>query len=441
MREVHRIFAGYYRHPRDVDEVIGLVGLAEKRDAQVKTLSGGQKRRLDLGVALVGDPELVFLDEPTTGFDPAARRNAWALVRSLRELGKTILLTTHYLDEAQQLADRVAVLRDGEIVRIGKPSELTASAGVQIRYRRLGEEVVLETDEPTRALHELTATRAGRGIRARGPRAPPRDARGRLPRSGRRGERVSALLAPAAGRAADDLAQPRGRDLRLPLPAAALRPARLGLRRRDRGRPRGSSSYLVAGLIGYAVANTALGGLAITLVIRRESGMLKRLRSTPLPGSVYLVGVLASNLLIVVLQSLTVIATRRAPLRLRPAEACALVHRSCSQSGRVCFAGLGLAAAALIRSAEAVRRRRQRDHPADVVSLRRIRHDRQPARPCSEVVADVLPLKYLIELVLATYVDGEPIWDHLGAVGVMAAWGAGGYLVARARFGWEPRER
>jgi ABC-2 type transport system ATP-binding protein len=101
VREVHRIFAGYYEHPRDVDEVIGLVGLAEKRDAHVKTLSGGQKRRLDLGVALVGDPDLVFLDEPTTGFDPAARRNAWALVRSLRELGKTILLTTHYLDEAQ----------------------------------------------------------------------------------------------------------------------------------------------------------------------------------------------------------------------------------------------------------------------------------------------------------------------------------------------------
>ena len=113
VREVHRIFAGYYQQPRDVDEVIGLVGLGEKRDAQVKTLSGGQKRRLDLGVALVGDPELVFLDEPTTGFDPAARRNAWELIRSLRELGKTVLLTTHYLDEAQQLADRVAVLRGG----------------------------------------------------------------------------------------------------------------------------------------------------------------------------------------------------------------------------------------------------------------------------------------------------------------------------------------
>ena len=130
--------------------MIALVGLAEKRDARVKTLSGGQKRRLDLGVALVGDPDLVFLDEPTTGFDPAARRNAWELVRSLRELGKTVLLTTHYLDEAQQLADRVAVLRDGEIVLMGKPSELTGALGkAEIRYRRDGELVVVETDEPT----------------------------------------------------------------------------------------------------------------------------------------------------------------------------------------------------------------------------------------------------------------------------------------------------
>ena len=168
VREVHRIFAGYYRQPRDVDEVVELVGLAEKRDQQVKTLSGGQKRRLDLGIALVGDPELVFLDEPTTGFDPAARRNAWELVRSLRSLGKTVLLTTHYLDEAQQLADRVAVLRDGVIVRIGRPSELTAGTRAQIRYRKDGEEVVLDTDEPTRALHELTAKAVAEGVELEG---------------------------------------------------------------------------------------------------------------------------------------------------------------------------------------------------------------------------------------------------------------------------------
>ena len=158
VREIHRMFAGYYDKPRDVDEVIELVGLREKRDARVKTLSGGQKRRLDLGVALVGDPELVFLDEPTTGFDPAARRAAWQMIRSLRSLGKTILLTTHYLDEAEQLADRVAVLREGRIVREGTPSELTGDTSeTEIRYRRNGREVVLRTTEPTRVLNELTA--------------------------------------------------------------------------------------------------------------------------------------------------------------------------------------------------------------------------------------------------------------------------------------------
>jgi ABC-2 type transport system ATP-binding protein len=169
VHEVHRMFAGYYERPRDVDEVIELVGLSAKRDARVKTLSGGQKRRLDLGVALVGDPELVFLDEPTTGFDPSARRTAWELVRTLRSLGKTILLTTHYLDEAQQLADRVAVIREGELVRIGTPEELIGIAPkVEIRYREDGREVVLETDEPTRVLAELTATAlaAGRELEA-----------------------------------------------------------------------------------------------------------------------------------------------------------------------------------------------------------------------------------------------------------------------------------
>ncbi len=152
------VFAGYYAAPRDVDEVIDIVGLDEKRSARVRTLSGGQKRRLDLGLALVGDPELVFLDEPTTGFDPGARRAAWETIRRLRTLGKTVLLTTHYLDEAEQLADRVAVLRDGLIVREGRPSELTGGAVVtEIRYRRGGEEIVERTREPTQRLHELTA--------------------------------------------------------------------------------------------------------------------------------------------------------------------------------------------------------------------------------------------------------------------------------------------
>ena len=167
--ETHRMFAGYYDRPRDVDEVIKLVGLDEKRDARVKTLSGGQKRRLDLGVALVGDPDLVFLDEPTTGFDPAARRAAWDMIRALRSLGKTILLTTHYLDEAEQLADRVAVLREGQIIREGTPAELTGGTNeTEVRYRQDGHEVVIHTTEPTRLLQELTAAALAEGREVEG---------------------------------------------------------------------------------------------------------------------------------------------------------------------------------------------------------------------------------------------------------------------------------
>jgi ABC-2 type transport system ATP-binding protein len=159
-----RLFAGYFARPRDPDEVVELVGLVDRSRARVRTLSGGQKRRLDLALGLIGDPEVLFLDEPTTGFDPAARRAAWDVIRSLRTLGKTILLTTHYLDEAEQLADRVAVLREGTIAAIGRPEELTGAAPpTEIRYRRDGEEVVVSTQEPTRVLHELTARALAEG--------------------------------------------------------------------------------------------------------------------------------------------------------------------------------------------------------------------------------------------------------------------------------------
>jgi ABC-2 type transport system ATP-binding protein len=164
VRESVATFAGYYAAPRDADEVVQLVGLDEKADARVRTLSGGQKRRLDLALALIGDPDLIFLDEPTTGFDPGARRAAWDTIRGLRELGKTVLLTTHYLDEAEHLADRVAVLRGGTIVREGTPAELTGGAvETEIRYRRDGTDVVERTHEPTRRLHELTSDAVARG--------------------------------------------------------------------------------------------------------------------------------------------------------------------------------------------------------------------------------------------------------------------------------------
>ena len=158
------LFAGYYAQPRPIGDVVELVGLEEKRDTLVRSLSGGQRRRLDLGLALVGDPEIVFLDEPTTGFDPEARRRAWQTIASLRDLGKTILLTTHYLEEAERLSDRVAVVRDGQIVALGPPAELTSTLpATEIRYRRNGQEVVLQTEEPTKVLHELTSEAVATG--------------------------------------------------------------------------------------------------------------------------------------------------------------------------------------------------------------------------------------------------------------------------------------
>jgi len=159
------LYAGYYRAPRPVDEVIEAIGLAGKAGERAARLSGGQRRRLDVGMALVGDPELLFLDEPTTGFDPEARRAAWDVIAGLRELGKTVFLTTHYMDEAQRLADRVAIIAGGEIVARGTPEDLgdRESRPVRISYRENGREVALETTTPVRTLNELTGQALAEG--------------------------------------------------------------------------------------------------------------------------------------------------------------------------------------------------------------------------------------------------------------------------------------
>src|ERR687896_1749087 len=169
VREAVEHFGSLYAGPRDPAETIALVGLEDKRDARTGQLSGGQRRRLDLALALVGDPELVFLDEPTTGFDPAARRNAWGVVRRLKELDKTVLLTTHYLDEAQELADRVAIVKAGRIVAEGPPSQLgPSSAAYRVSYSSEGRRVELQTDDPTELLHRLTRDALARGERLEG---------------------------------------------------------------------------------------------------------------------------------------------------------------------------------------------------------------------------------------------------------------------------------
>jgi ABC-2 type transport system ATP-binding protein len=169
VREAVEHFAKAYPAPRDPTETIVLVGLEDKADARANQLSGGQRRRLDLALALIGDPELVFLDEPTTGFDPAARRVAWNTVRRLKELGKTVVLTTHYLDEAQALADRVAIVKQGQIVAEGPPADLRpGSSAYRVSYVSEGRRVEHRTDDPTELLHRLTRDAVARGERLEG---------------------------------------------------------------------------------------------------------------------------------------------------------------------------------------------------------------------------------------------------------------------------------
>ena len=156
-------FSGYYSNPRKVDEVIYAVGLVEKESALIRTLSGGQRRRLDVALGIVGNPELLFLDEPTTGFDPEARRSFWALIQKLRSDGTTILLTTHYLDEAEALADRVAVINNGVIIEVSTPAELGGRATSQATVSwRDGETVKSErSDNPTALVSKLSSHFAG----------------------------------------------------------------------------------------------------------------------------------------------------------------------------------------------------------------------------------------------------------------------------------------
>jgi ABC-2 type transport system ATP-binding protein len=165
VRESLALYAGYYEAPRPIGDTIELVGLAGKADARASSLSGGQQRRLDVGMALIGDPELLFLDEPTTGFDPSARRQAWETIAGLRELGKTVFLTTHYMDEAQRLADRVTIISRGEIVARGTPEDLgdRESRPAKISWREEGREGELETTNPVETLNELTGRALAEG--------------------------------------------------------------------------------------------------------------------------------------------------------------------------------------------------------------------------------------------------------------------------------------
>ena len=245
VREVVKLYAGYYPRPRDVDEVIELAGLTEKAGSRVRQLSGGQQRRVDLALGLIGDPELIFLDEPTTGFDPSARRGAWEVVSGLRATGKTVLLTTHYMDEAQHLADRVAVMTNGALVALGPPDQLGgrdrgarahpvrrvpkdgSASDLPVPVKPDGDGVVVHTETPTEVLHRLSAWAVEHQLELPGLTVSRPVARGRVPRAHRPGggapvSDIGVGPAPGGGRAEELLAQPGGGRVhdRVPVDAA-----------------------------------------------------------------------------------------------------------------------------------------------------------------------------------------------------------------------------
>ncbi|HVC06494.1 MAG TPA: ABC transporter ATP-binding protein [Solirubrobacterales bacterium] len=189
VRETVTLFSSFFSSPRPVEETIELVGLGEKREARIATLSGGQKRRVDVACGIIGDPDLVFLDEPTTGFDPSARRDAWTMIEGLKDLGKTVFLTTHYMDEAQHLADRVAILRGGELVAEGSTEELGTSLGQRtvVRFglpngvgardlgarisaplQIAGREASFATEQPQRDVYHLLGWAQDKGVELAG---------------------------------------------------------------------------------------------------------------------------------------------------------------------------------------------------------------------------------------------------------------------------------
>ena len=454
--------------------MIDLVGLGEKAGARVKTLSGGQQRRLDLALGLVGDPDLLFLDEPTTGFDPSARRRSWELIESLRELGKTILLTTHYMDEAQNLADRVAIMAAGRVVAAGTPDSLGGRdegeamisfrlpagaavadlpAGLPGRPAPREDRVELRTTEPTGPSTSSPAGRwpGGGAGRADRDQAVPG---GRLPRAHQRPGAGPCLTAAAPGPAVR------------PGPALAPGPAQNKLFLRNPfsaffslafpvmflllfGSLNGGGrieelggiryiQFLAPGMLAFAVISTCYTGLVTGVAINRDEGLLKRVRGTPLPPSVYITARILSavwfSMVSAVVMVVAAVLLFRVEVigRMLPAAVTLL-------AGAACFCALGMAVAAVIPNGEA----------APVIAnftffpiafVSDLFFPTAGAPAWVGTVGSIFPVKHFAVALETTFnplAQGSGFqWGHLG---MLALWTVAGVVVAVRFFRWEPR--
>ena len=465
VRETLEMFAGYYRKPRSVPETIELVGLADKADDRAGRLSGGQQRRLDVAVALIGDAELLFLDEPTTGFDPSARRQAWQVIEGLSDLGKTVMLTTHYMDEAQELADRVAVIADGEIIAAGTPDDLggRADAASLVSFDRPGGErdaelrgavagdwtaangrLVLRTADPTRTLQRVDRLGDRAGGRARSSRGDQAEPRGRLSRADRDRERT--MSAPALV-----LHQFRFEQkvfwrspatvfftVMFPVIFLLLFASLFGDQKID-GLGIDASTYYVPGIITLAVVSATLVNVAMRIVEMRESGRLKRIRGTPLPTWAYVGGRIGNafvvSLMMVVLVTLlgNVIYGVPIPTTTIPALLVTLIV------GTFSFCSIGLALSIVIPSEQAA-------PPITNFTVLPLYFLSGVFVPETEIpdgvltFASIFPIRPFFEAFLTAF---DPLtvgagfdWGHLA---VVAAWGIGAMLITMRYFRWSPR--
>ncbi len=485
--ETLAMFAGIYPHPRPVDEVITLVGLEAQRGARVVRLSGGQQRRLDVAVALVGDPELLFLDEPTTGFDPSARREAWEVIKNLASLGKTVLLTTHYMDEAQYLADSVAVIAQGRIVARGTPETIGDRARRRARVRfsvtdattppasiaATGDHgsFAFDTEDATADLHELTSWALEGGHHLEGlevTRPTLEDVYLELTGSAPPGG--PAPIAPA-GPAPDLAARPRRRrehvgaarftrvtlaqvryvnkafwrnpsraffTFAFPLMFLVIFTALVGNFSVSLGsKVVTSATYYVASMGAYAVINACWNSLAIAVAFQREEGLLKRVRGTPMPSSAFLLSrVLHSVAVGIGLVAVTAVFGRAFYAATLPTGATLARFVVALVVAAAAFCALGLATVAFLPNTDSAIVTTN----AIVLPLLFLSGVFIPVTAKSPAwiqwVGRVFPVRHCVNAMQSAFLGTPFNWDD---VGVVALWGVAAVVVALRFFTWEPR--
>ena len=473
VRECLAMYAGFYRAPRDIDETIALVGLTEKAGALGTRLSGGQRRRLDFALALIGDPELIFLDEPTTGFDPSARRAAWEVIAGLRQLGKTVFLTTHYMDEAEYLADRIMVLSAGRIVAEGTPRTLggrdrmttaisfTLPGHVQARdlppeLFPLSEPGAGRIDDPAQRnpaspLAEARKLGARPGLRPSRSRRPSSEPGGGLPVPYRIQEQEgSAMIRMALHLFGYDMrAFLRNRQyqfftLALPVLFLVIFASVFGgggNTTQVAGGRISTSVYYVPGIIGLGVIAACFGNLAASVTAQRERGALKRRRATPVPAAAVIAGRVLTAVVIAMVMAAVLLGIGWAAYGAHVPGRTALALAVTVVIGAASFCCLGYALTSLIRNEDAAL-------PAAMALM-------LPLYFISGVfvavtalphwladVGEIFPVRHLTNALLVAY---NPHTTGLGFAGpdllIVAAWGAAGLLIALRKFSWLPLGR